>query len=49
MSDKGGKKTPMDQDTKARIMSKEYQKNDGKATDWFRRAQRAADKNEPKK
>ena len=48
MSEKGGKKkTPMDQAAKERIMSEEYKKNDGKATDWSKRAQRAADKNDP--
>ena len=44
MSDKKGK---MDQAAKARIMSNEYKKNDGKATDWSERAQKAADKNYP--
>jgi hypothetical protein len=29
-----------------RIMSSEYKKNDGKATDWSKRAQSAADRNE---
>ena len=42
----GKKKTPMDQSAKERIMSSEYEKNDGKATDWSKRAQSAADKNE---
>lgn len=37
----------MDQAAKARIMSNEYKKNDGKATDWSERAQKAADKNYP--
>ena len=36
----------MDQAAKARIMSTEYKRNDGMATDWSRRAQSAADKNE---
>ena len=44
MSDK---RTKMDQDAKARIMSSVYKKNDGHATDWSSRAQRAADKNYP--
>ena len=44
MSDKKGK---MDQAAKARIMSSEYKKNDGKATDWSKRAQKPADKNYP--
>ena len=44
MSDK---KTPMDQAAKAKIMSNEYKSNDGKATDWSKRAQSAADKNYP--
>ena len=43
MSDK---KTPMDQAAKAKIMSNEYKSNDGKATDWSKRAQRAADRNQ---
>ena len=43
MSDK--KVTPMDQAAKSRIMSSAYKKNDGRATDWSRRAQKAADKN----
>ena len=48
--DKGGKKTPMDADAKARIMSTEGKKNDGKYEkgDWASRAQSAADKNENK-
>ena len=37
----------MDQAAKARIMSSEYKKNDGKATEWSMRAQSAADRNEP--
>ena len=37
----------MDQAAKER-MSSEYKKNDGKATDWSKRAQSAADRNEPK-
>ena len=41
-----GKRTPMDQAAKRRIMSSEYKKNDGKATPWSKRAQRDADKNE---
>ena len=46
MSDKGGNKsTPMDEAAKERIMSAEYKKNDGQATDWSKRAQSAADKN----
>ena len=36
----------MDQEAKARIMSSEYKSNDGKATDWSKRAQSAADRNE---
>ena len=36
----------MDKEAAARIMSAEYKKNDGKATDWSRKAQSAADKNE---
>ena len=36
----------MDQEAKARIMSREYKSNDGMATDWSKRAQRAADRNE---
>ena len=48
MSDKE-KRTPMDEEAKERIMSREYKKNDGKSTDWSERAQRAADKNESKK
>ena len=47
MSDKDDKKTPMDQAAKERIMSSEYKKNDGKATDWSKKAQSAADRNEP--
>ena len=47
MSDKNDKKTPMDQAAKERIMSSEYKKNDGKATDWSKKAQSAADRNEP--
>ena len=46
MSDRGHKRTPMDQAAKRRIMSAEYKKNDGRATAWSRRAQRIADKNE---
>ena len=38
----------MDQAAKERIMSSEYKKNDGMATDWSKRAQSAADRNEPK-
>ena len=37
----------MDREAAARIMSSEYKKNDGKATDWSRRAQSAADRNDP--
>ena len=37
----------MDQKAKARIMSSEYKKNDGRATDASKRVQRAADKNYP--
>ena len=44
MSDR---RTKMDQPAKARIMSREYKENDGHATDWSSRAQRAADKNYP--
>ena len=36
----------MDREAAARIMSSEYKKNDGKATDWSKRAQSAADRNE---
>ena len=43
MSDR--KVTPMDQEAKERIMSSEYKKNDGQATEWSRRAQSGADKN----
>ena len=39
--------TFMDQEAKSRIMSSEYKRNDGKATDWSMRAQSAADRNEP--
>ena len=46
MSDRSDKRTPMDQEAKARIMSTEYKRNDGMATDWSRRAQSAADRNE---
>ena len=46
MSDRGGKKTLMDQEAKSRIMSNEYRKNDGRSTAWSERAQLAADKNE---
>jgi hypothetical protein len=38
----------MDREAAARIMSSEYEKNDGKATDWSKRAQSAADRNEAK-
>ena len=44
--DRSGKRTPMDQAAKSRIMSHEYKSNEGKATDWSKRAQRAADRNE---
>ena len=37
----------MDQPAKSRIMSSEYKKTGGTATDWSRRAQSAADKNYP--
>ena len=37
----------MDQAAKARIMSNGYKRNDGMATDWSRRAQKAADRNYP--
>ena len=46
MSGRGHKRTPMDQAAKSRIMSNEYRNNDGQATDWSKRAQRAADRNE---
>ena len=45
-----GKKTPMDQPAKARIMAAQAKKNDGqieKGT-FAARAQSAADKNDPK-
>lgn len=45
MSDKE-KKNPMTQDAKSRIQSAESKKNDGKATEFSKRAQSAADKNE---
>jgi hypothetical protein len=32
----------MDREAAARIMSSEYEKNDGKATDWSKRAQRGS-------
>ena len=38
----------MDREAAARIMSSEYKKNDGMATDWSKRAQSAADRNESK-
>ena len=47
MSDKE-KKTPMDEAAKGRIMSSESKKNDGQATEWSKKAQSAADKNESK-
>ena len=40
----GGDK--MDQKAKSRIMSSEYKGNDGRATDWSKRAQSAADRNQ---
>ena len=46
MSDRGRKSTPMDQAAKSRVMSAEYKKNDGRATDWSRRTQSAADRND---
>ena len=46
MSDRSEKVTLMDQAAKSRIMSSEYKKTDGKATDWSKRAQSAADRNE---
>ena len=45
MSDKDPPKNPMTPAAAARIMSSEYKKNDGKATDWSKRAQSAGDKN----
>ena len=43
----GGKKTPMDQEAKARIMSSEAKKSDGQVSkgSFAARAQSAADKN----
>ena len=37
----------MDQSAKSRIMSSEYKKTGGTATDWSSRVQSAADKNYP--
>ena len=34
----------MDEAAKERIMSSEYKKNDGQATDWSKKARSAADK-----
>ena len=47
MSDKGDKqKTPMTKDDSQRIQSSQSKKNDGKATDFSKRAQSTADKND---
>ena len=45
MSGKEPPKNPMTEKAAARIMSSEYKKNAGEATNWSERAQRSAAKN----
>ena len=46
MSEKEPKKNQMTKEAAARIQSRESQKAGGGATEWSKRAQRAADKNQ---
>lgn len=46
MSEREPKKSPMTKEDAARIQSRESQKTGGGATEWSKRAQGAADKNQ---